>query len=289
MAWERIIPFGYQMERTKIVREPSEANTVKEIFSMYLDGYSLNQIATAMTEQGARYHAHTDEWNKNMVKRVLDNDRYLGDEEYPQIIDADTFLAARLLKTEKKKDVEHCPEPISSMGKYMVCAECGSKMRRHTHKRKKPRWICQNEACRHTAIFPDDELIESLKLCYHQLTLSPQLLEVCATDSTPRSMDSIRLENELTAAFNRGTESAAYMKTLIFAAAAERYRTLPDLTLQYKARALQGLLEDDTLDFNLESYIREKATKRILLHRGGGVAVELISGQTISYSEEVAE
>ena len=50
-----------------------------------------------------------------MVKRVLDNDRYLGDEEYPQIIDADTFLAARLLKTEKKKDVEHCPEPISSI------------------------------------------------------------------------------------------------------------------------------------------------------------------------------
>lgn len=79
------------------------------------------------------------------------------------------------------------------------------------------------------------------------------------------------------------------MKTLIFAAAAERYRTLPDLTLQYKTRTLQGLLEDDTLDFNLESYIREKATKRILLHRGGGVAVELISGQTISYSEEVPQ
>lgn len=77
-------------------------------------------------------------------------------------------------------------------------------------------------------------------------------------------MDSIRLENELTAAFNRGTESAAYMKTLIFAAAAERYRTLPDLTLQYKTRTLQGLLEEDALDINLESYIREKATKRIL-------------------------
>jgi len=289
MAWERSIPFGYRMERTKIVREQSEADTVKEIFTMYLNGHSLSQIATAMTTQGVRYHAHTDEWNKHMVKRILDNDRYLGDEDYPQLIDAEDFLAVRLLKTEKKKGLEPCPETISSMSKYMVCAECGSKMRRHTHKRKKPRWICQNEDCRHTAIITDDELIEALERCYRQLTLSPQLLEVCAPDAPFRSMDAIRLENELTAAFNRGTESAAYMKTLIFAAAAERYRTLPDLTLQYKTRALQGLLEEDTLDFDFMSYIRERATRRILLHRGGGVAVELISGQTITDGEEVVE
>ena len=95
-------------------------------------------------------------------------------------------------------------------------------------------------------------------------------------------MDAIRLENELTAAFNRGTESTAYMKMLIFAAAAERYRTLPDLTVAHEARAIQGRLED-------RGIVIEKAVRRILLQRGAGITVELINGKTIQSGEEAAQ
>ena len=79
MAWQRSIPFGYRMERAQIICEQTEAETVKQIFSLYLNGHSLGQIAAAMTAQAVRYHAHTDQWNKNMVKRILENDRYLDD------------------------------------------------------------------------------------------------------------------------------------------------------------------------------------------------------------------
>ena len=282
MAWQRSIPFGYRMERAQIICEQTEAETVKQIFSLYLNGHSLGQIAAAMTAQAVRYHAHTNQWNKNMVKRILENDRYLGNEDYPQLIGSDEFFAVRCLKNKKLQDQKPCPESIRPISHMMTCAVCGARMCRQADKRKTTRWVCQNKGCRETAIITDDELSEALDRCFRQLATSPQLLEVCAPDTPSRSMDGIRLENELTAAFNRGTESTAYMKMLIFAAAAERYRTLPDLTVEHKAREIQRRLED-------RSAVIEKAVRRILLQSGAGITVELISGQSIHIGEEATQ
>lgn len=282
MAWQRSIPFGYRMERAQIVCEKTEAETVKQIFSLYLNGHSLGQIAAAMTAQAVRYHAHTNQWNKNMVKRILENDRYLGNEDYPQLIGSDEFFAVRCLKNKKLQDQKPCPESIRPIRRMMRCAVCGARMCRQADKRKTTRWVCQNKGCRETAIITDDELSEALDRCFRQLATSPQLLEVCAPDIPSRSMDSIRLENELTAAFNRGTESTAYMKMLIFAAAAERYRTLPDLTVEHKAREIQRQLED-------RSAVIEKAVRCILMQRGAGITVELICGQSIHIGEEATQ
>jgi hypothetical protein len=282
MAWQRSIPFGYRMERAQIVCEQAEAETVKQIFSLYLNGHSLGQIAAAMTAQAVRYHAHTNQWNKNMVKRILENDRYLGNEDYPQLIGSDEFLAVRCLKNKKLQDQKPCPESIRPISRMMTCAVCGARMCRQAGKRKTTRWVCQNKGCRETAIITDDELSEALDRCFQQLATSPQLLEVCTPDTPSRSMDGIRLENELAAAFNRGTESTAYMKMLIFAAAAERYRTLPDLTVEHETRELQRQLED-------RSAVIEKAVRCILLQRGAGITVELISGQSIHIGEEATQ
>lgn len=282
MAWQRSIPFGYRMERAQIICEQTEAETVKQIFSLYLNGHSLGQIAAAMTAQAVRYHAHTDQWNKNMVKRILENDRYLGNEDYPQLIGSDEFFAVRCLKNKKLQDQKPCPESIRPISHMMTCAVCGARMCRQADKRKTTRWVCQNKGCRETAIITDDELSEALDRCFRQLATSPQLLEVCAPDTPSRSMDGIRLENELTAAFNRGTESTAYMKMLIFAAAAERYRTLPDLIVEHEAREIQRRLED-------RSAVIKKAVRCILLQRGAGITVELISGQSIHIGEEATQ
>ena len=103
MAWQRTIPFGYQMRQGKIICEQSESGAVKNIFSLYLAGESLKRIAEIMSESGIRYHRHTEQWNKNMVKRVLENAHYLGDEDYPKIIDNNDFLAVRLQKADRDK------------------------------------------------------------------------------------------------------------------------------------------------------------------------------------------
>ena len=83
MAWQRKIPFGYQVQNGRINCQPEEAKFVRSIFSHYLLGSSYSQIADEMARQGVRYHQHTAQWNKHMVKRILENERYLGMDGYP--------------------------------------------------------------------------------------------------------------------------------------------------------------------------------------------------------------
>ena len=81
MGKNRTIPFGYMMRNGAITTNPAEVLAVLTIFSEYMAGKSLNEIARNM---GVPYSENVG-WNKNMVKRVLENDKYLGTDIYPQL------------------------------------------------------------------------------------------------------------------------------------------------------------------------------------------------------------
>ena len=76
----------------------AEASAVKQIFTEYSDGKSLNEIAAKMT---VSYHSNKPIWNKNMVKRVLENRRYIGECGYPQIIESQIFNDVQNIKSRK--------------------------------------------------------------------------------------------------------------------------------------------------------------------------------------------
>lgn len=87
MAWQRKIPFGYQVRNGMDQLPSGEAELVKGyLLPLSLLGGSYSQIADEMTQQGVRYHQHTAQWNKHMVKRILENERYLGMDGYPQLV-----------------------------------------------------------------------------------------------------------------------------------------------------------------------------------------------------------
>ena len=78
MAKNRVIPFGYCMKNGVITTDPKEVCAVATIFSEYLSGKSLLQIAKLMESEKIRYNTDSDKWNKNMVKRIIENEKYLG-------------------------------------------------------------------------------------------------------------------------------------------------------------------------------------------------------------------
>lgn len=94
MLKNRVIPFGYCMKNGEITTEPKEVYAVATIFSEYLNGKSLLQIAKLMESEKIRYNSDSDHWNKNMVKRIIENEKYLGTDKYPQLIDEDIFRQA---------------------------------------------------------------------------------------------------------------------------------------------------------------------------------------------------
>lgn len=98
MKKNRNIPFGYCMINGKYAVNSVEADAVKQIFSEYSDGKSLNEIAAEMT---VLYQSSKPLWNKNMVKRVLENRRYIGECGYPQIIENQIFNDVQNIKSGK--------------------------------------------------------------------------------------------------------------------------------------------------------------------------------------------
>ena len=90
MATIRRQPFGYQLDFGEIVLQETEAETVELIYQKYADGTSFTRLAEMLQEIGVPYDGQRP-WNKNMVARILENRKYLGEDGYPQIIPAELF------------------------------------------------------------------------------------------------------------------------------------------------------------------------------------------------------
>ena len=78
---------------------------------------SLNAIAKNM---GVPYSDKVG-WNKNMVKRVLENEKYLGNETYPQLISEDIFRAVNERKSAKATSLCIVPDELQEVRNLTVC------------------------------------------------------------------------------------------------------------------------------------------------------------------------
>lgn len=279
MAWQRTIPFGYQMRQGKIECSPADADTVRDIFARYLQGESLQHIATAMTTQGNRYHQHTVCWNKNMVKRVLENSRYLGDERYPRVIGEKDFLAVQMLRSGKNT---YAPCKVSDeIRAKAVCGQCGAKIVRVAKRRKTTLWKCESPDCGYTAYINDDGLVATVYALLDELAHMPEALTKRIPQEPAPSGSVQRVANELTNALNRGTESVEYLRTLVFACAAEKYSELPDSSLQYKVDKLRERIGAGDTDETLIKELLETAVRSIRITDSDSIALELVNGQII--------
>lgn len=86
------------MVNGKYALNAPEAETVRKIFAEYIGGKSLKTIAAEMQ---IPYNTGKAVWNKNMVCRVLENRKYIGENDYPQIITAEDFEQAAYIKAER--------------------------------------------------------------------------------------------------------------------------------------------------------------------------------------------
>lgn len=82
----------------KYALNATESEAVKKIFSDYIGGKSLKIIAAEMQ---IPYNAGKAVWNKNMVSRVLENKKYIGENGYPQIVTQHEFKQAAQIKAER--------------------------------------------------------------------------------------------------------------------------------------------------------------------------------------------
>ena len=94
---KRCIPYGYKMEKGNILENSEESEIVRMCFKMYLEGCSFQKLAEHLTGNRIEYLKGKFDWNKNRVKRMIQDERYIGKKEgYAAILDFSIFKQAQL-------------------------------------------------------------------------------------------------------------------------------------------------------------------------------------------------
>ena len=147
---------------------PDEAETVKLIFKLFLDGLSTQKIADALITK-ERPNASGDlAWSSGMVRKILHNEKYVGDvllqktytvdcithkkavnhgertmylvsDHHEPIIDRITYNLVQQELARRKSKRKATSKGITEQGKYsskyaltelLICGECGTPYRR---------------------------------------------------------------------------------------------------------------------------------------------------------------
>ena len=217
----RYIPYGYTMRNGRTVIAQDEAAVIREIFSAYINGASLQSIAELLTERKIPYSERTDVWDKARIARIIGNAKYIGDGEYDPIIE-NTF--------------EKNLEGIDLLRDLVRCAECGAPMRRRVSSKHRIResWDCTNPDCGQRIRISDTHLLEKVTILMNRIIANSYLLIPRPKKRKELSAEAQRINREIDAELERDDPSDALIivKTIEMA---ERLYAESDAHLQIAA------------------------------------------------------
>ncbi len=269
----------------KITLCPHEADVVDRIFKAYLDGDSYAQIAANMIRQRIGYHRDTNQWNKHMVKRILENSKYIGHEQYPRIIQPMVYNAAqsrRNLKTAGWKRQPVCTEMVKPK---TVCAECGKPFRKTTSTNPKSInrwWHCSNEECSCTLRMSDADLEKAILKIINRIIDKPELIEIPEHTEPLLSLEISRLTNEITRELGKADFNEEYTRMLITACAAEKYEMCNDSSAIRKTQEMKANIEGHAPLTTFDPGLFIMTVEAVLISQDGTLTMQLINGQVIS-------
>ena len=131
----RNIPFGYQYQNGVLAVHPQESQTVRAVFAAYLSGEPLSKIAANLTAKLVEYLPGHSQWDKARVKRLLDNVKYTGEGDFPQLITEKQFQMAHQKKESANTNRQLADEDIKLFKGLTHCHHCGGIMMRRMDSR----------------------------------------------------------------------------------------------------------------------------------------------------------
>jgi hypothetical protein len=246
----------------EIAVNTTEADAVRYIFASYISGESYLTIAEEMENLGIRYHAHSTEWNKNMVKRILENDKYVGIDEFFAIITAEQFENVQNLQTTRTINYHEVTE-----NERIICSKFAN-YREVRHRLK------------------SSELENRVTTLMNVMIENQELLEVPDLDKIPApTIEAIRLRNELNREISKQDFDADTATALVFALAAEKYAMLPNVTRYNEIMTLQTEIANRELLTEFDAELFERVAESVTLDAEGGLSLTLINGIKINENQ----
>ena len=227
MKKTRFIPYGYTIREGRTVIEHTEAEIIREIFDEYIKGASLKDIAENLTQRRIPYTEKTDVWDKARIARIIDNTKYIGDEEYDPIIDEDTYEGAVSMKAARQRNtVQKECEGIALLRNRVKCEDCGSPMvRRICSKRHvKESWTCQNAECGKRLRISDGDLLQKITILMNRIIENSELLIPKPKTRIVDSLTVANLQRQVDAELGKDHPSEEYIVEKISDIASQLYK-----------------------------------------------------------------
>lgn len=160
-------PYGYDYDKTtkRLIINDIEADVVKRMFQLSLDGYSQGRIMSYLNSEGIPTKLNKNRWTTGTVKNVLTNSVYTGKAKYstritkkdeesyieietPVIIDEETFNRNReVMMSRKLRSKSAYTKHNPLLRGLIVCTECG---RRYAYKNCLQIYACARMEYQHT-------------------------------------------------------------------------------------------------------------------------------------------
>lgn len=287
---KRNVPFGYQYQNGVISTHPQEVITVKRIFIEYQNGLSLLDIANRLNDENVEYQPGVTGWNKSRLMRLIEDERYIGKDGFPALIDRETHQAMVEMKAQKNTqhginrsmEVFHIDVPV-------ICPTCGSEMvRRHDSRFKKcqQRWVCSNTECRTVIHKADSDLLGDITVLLNRLIVNPELVQIPSEQTHGPSVQVRKTENEI----------ARMLDTLDYDKNALRKKMLECVSLKYAdidsapytAQRLKAAFANAEPLSTFSLPLFKRTVQEIHLNKDGAVSIKLINDQTVGKDDENA-
>lgn len=284
MAKNRTIPFGYMMENGRITANPKEVLAVVTIFSEYLAGKSLSEIAAEMDVP----YSESSKWNKNMIKRIIENEKYLGTPIFPQLISEEIFRSANEKRVKKATSIHGISEELNELRKITVCNECGHRMFRSGGNTRSEKWDCHNSECsRFEYRLTDSMLIGGISAILDAVSANPELIDTdCEISSYSPNGEIILKQNKINHMIDAIESDIDEVKNEIFRLAEMKYQRCTYSDISQKTGLLKTLFSEKMQLENLDIDFLKSAVKQIKVSHNFTIETEFINGIKIRNTTE---
>jgi len=99
LPYSRFLGLDKDKETGKIVVNPEQAETVRLIYRLFLEGLTPHSIAKELTRRGIKTPGGKDKWLQGTVRSILSNEKYKGDALLQKTFTVD-FLQKKMKKNE---------------------------------------------------------------------------------------------------------------------------------------------------------------------------------------------
>lgn len=222
---QRNTPYGYTVRNGENILHPKESHLVLRIFTNYLGGASFLRIAQSLTAEKVDFLPDRCDWNKNRIKRILEDTRYLGTNTYPAIIDADMHRQAQAVKDSNNNQNRKKSEIPFRLPCSVSCS-CGALMKRRSDARRKlsqQLWRCTDSDCKRIVNMNDDILLANITQLLNRLINNSTIIQAMPVEPD-LPLEVRRLNNEVTRQLDGFEIEKEQIKAAIFSLATEKYR-----------------------------------------------------------------